>query len=104
MVAHDFQLEFLPAENGLLDQNFVHRAEVEAPADFFLKLLAVVSDPRARPPERERRPDDERESQLLGCLMSRLNRRHHDAFRNVQPDSLHGVFEPQPVFGHFNRP
>ena len=80
----------------------MYRAEVEAPADLFLKLLAVVSDPRACPPERERRPDDERKSQLLGRLKGRLDRRHDHAVRNVQPNSLHGVFEPQPVFGHLD--
>jgi hypothetical protein len=68
VVAHDLHLEFLPAEEALLDQHLVDGRDVEAVGDDPLELLAVVGDAAALAAEGEARADDEGEgAELLGA-------------------------------------
>ena len=60
-VAHHLELEFLPADDRLLDQDLVDGAQVEAAARELAELLDVVGDAAADAAQGERRPDDCRE-------------------------------------------
>ena len=47
LVAHDLHLELLPAEQGFLDEDLVHRARGRARLGHVFELLAVVGDAAA---------------------------------------------------------
>ena len=47
-IAHHFELEFLPAEDALFDQDFVDRRKIEAALQNLFGFLAVVGDAAAR--------------------------------------------------------
>ena len=59
LVAHHLQLEFLPADDRLLDQHFVHRRGIEPALNDRLEFFDVVGDAAAGPAEGERRTDDQ---------------------------------------------
>ena len=61
-VAHHLELEFLPADDRLLHQDFVDRAEAQAARGDLPELLDVVGDAAADAAHRERRTDDRREA------------------------------------------
>src|SRR6185436_625523 len=46
-VAHHLELEFLPADDGLFDEDLVHRAEVQAAAGELAELLDVIGNAAA---------------------------------------------------------
>jgi hypothetical protein len=46
-IAHHLQLEFLPAERALFDQDFVHRRKREAALQNLDQIFAVVGDAAA---------------------------------------------------------
>ena len=62
LVAHDFHLVFLPAEEGFFDEDFVHGRKLNAVLGDGFKLFLVVTDAAARATERERGADDERKT------------------------------------------
>ncbi len=67
LVAHDFHLVFLPAEQRFLDEDFGHGRELEAALGDLLEFFAVVGDAAAGAAEGEGGADDEREAaDLLG--------------------------------------
>ena len=39
VIAHDLQLELFPSKDGLFDQNFVHRRDVEAHLDDIFEVF-----------------------------------------------------------------
>ena len=59
-VAHHLQLELLPTEQGLLDQDLIHRAGIQATQADRPEFLGVVGDAATAAAQRERRPDDAR--------------------------------------------
>ncbi len=65
LVANDLHLELFPADHRLLEQHLARRRLVEAAAHDVLELVAVVGDAAAAAAERERRPHDRREADLL---------------------------------------
>ena len=65
-VAHHLELELLPADAGtFLDEDFVHRTQIDPAGDDLPELLDVVRDAPPHPAQRERRPDDRGEPQSL---------------------------------------
>ena len=62
-VAHHLELELLPADDRFLDEDLVHRAQLEAALGEVAELLDVVGDAAADAAERERRADDQREAE-----------------------------------------
>src|SRR2546426_266051 len=102
-LSHDFHLEFLPAEQGFLDENFRHGRKLEAALGDFLELLAVVSDAAARATEREAGPNDERVTANLfrdgAGFVQRVGRA---ADGNVEADAQHQVLEHLAVFTAFD--
>ncbi len=110
LVADDLHLELLPADQALLDQEFVGRREVEAALADLLELVAVVGDAAAGAAEREARPHDHREAVAAGLgrdaalHCERFLERVGDAgFRRRQSDAGHRVLELEPVLGLLDR-
>ena len=93
MVTHDLKLKFLPAEHRFFHQHFVHRAELQSPADLFFKFLPVVSNARPRPAQRERRPYDERIAEPIRSVERLSHIVRERAARNLKPHPEHQVFE-----------
>src|SRR5262249_400086 len=103
-----FELEFLPADDGFLDEDLVYRAELEPPLDEFAELLDVVGDAAADAAHRERRADDEWKLDPLLAEVAderaRLFPRLPDAtHRHVEADFAHRVLEQLPVLRHLDR-
>ncbi|KAF0138575.1 MAG: hypothetical protein FD153_1229 [Rhodospirillaceae bacterium] len=63
-VAHDLHFIFLPAEDGLLHQHFVHRRRGQSPRHDLFELSGVVGDATAGAGQGERRADDGRDTNL----------------------------------------
>ena len=61
-VAHHLELEFLPADDGFLDEDLVDRAQAQTARREFAKLFDVVGNAAAYTAQRERRTDDRREA------------------------------------------
>ena len=78
-VAHDLQLQLLPPEDRLLDEDLADQAHGQTAADDGLELFHVVGEAAARPPQGVRGTDDHREADPLhdrlclfhGCGRSR---------------------------------
>ena len=68
LVADHLHLVLLPAEHRFLDQHFGGRRGVEAALDDLDELLVVVGDAAAGAAERERRPDDRRQPDIVERL------------------------------------
>ena len=68
-VAHDLHLELLPAQQRLLDEDFLDRRKVQSSRDDAVELFFIVSDAAALSAERERRPDDERERPMSWAIL-----------------------------------
>ena len=64
-IPHHLQLEFLPAENALLDEHLLGGAQIQAPGHDGFELLHVVGDAAAAATQREAGPDDGREAREL---------------------------------------
>ena len=102
-VAHDLELEFLPADHRLLDEDLVDRAELEAALGEIAEFLDVVSDAAADAAERERWPDDQREAERPRELDRFGERACQPALRHVEADLAHRVLEQLPVLGDLDR-
>ena len=64
-IADHLHLELLPAEHALLDQHLVRRRGIEPALDDLGELLPVVADAAARAAQREGRPDDRGQADVL---------------------------------------
>ena len=99
LVAHDFHLVFLPAEQRFFDEDFVDGRKFDAALGDFFKFLAVVGDAAAGAAEREGGADDEREAADLfgdGAGFVHVVRGAGDG--HVEADLEHQVLEDLAVF------
>ena len=99
LVANDLHLEFLPAEDRFLDQHLVGRRGIDAALDDVDELGLVVGDAAAGAAERERRPDDRRQPDLVERLERVGQRLDLLRARGLQPDPLHRLAEASAVLG-----
>ena len=97
-VAHHLELEFLPADHRLLDQDFVDRTELDAAVHQFAELLDVVGDAAAHAPQRERGPDDHGKTEPLDAGVRLLDGARILAGRHLDADRGHRLAELEPVF------
>ena len=103
-VAHHLQLEFLPTEQGLLNQDLIHRAGVQAAQADRPELLGVVSDAAAAAPQGEGRANDPRiAADLIPDSLGLLQGRRDAGGADTHPNATHGLFAQVPVFRLFNR-
>src|SRR5262249_34420485 len=92
-VAHDFELEFLPADDGLLDQGFGDRAELEAAFGQVVKFLGGVGYAAAHAAKRERRANHEREAKRAREFEGLGKRTREAALRDIEANRAHRVLE-----------
>ncbi len=102
-VPHHLQLELLPPDHRLFEQDRVDPARVEPPLDDSVEALRVVGGPPPGPPKGEARPYDHRIADLLGDRPGLFQGTGVPASRNLQADLLHGGLEQLPVLGLLDR-
>src|SRR5208282_2980544 len=103
LVAHDFHLEFLPAEERFFDEDFRDGRKLHAAFGEGVELVAVVGDATAGAAERERGPDDDGKTANLfrhGAGLLQVVRGAADG--HIEADGNHEVFEDLPVFAAFD--
>ena len=99
LVAHHLHLEFFPAEHQFLDQHLAGRRGVDAALDDLDELGLVVGDAAAGAAERERRPDDRRQADVVERFERLHQRLDLVRARRLQPDLPHRVAEQLAVLG-----
>ena len=103
-VAHDLELELLPADHALLEQHLVGRRGVEAGLDHRVELLVGGRHPSPVAAESEAGPDDERQAEpLLEGHPSLGHALDNGAVGHAQPDRGHGLAEFVPGLGPVDR-
>ncbi len=65
LVADDLHLEFFPAEHAFFDQHLARRRGIDAALDDLDEFALVVGDAAAGAAEREGRPDDRRQADIV---------------------------------------
>jgi hypothetical protein len=92
-VAHHLQLELLPAEHALFDEDFVHRRKVEAALQNLGQLFLVVGYAAAGAAEGEAGAQDARVADARGEFLAGLDAVDELRLRRFEADLAHGVFE-----------
>ena len=98
LIAHHFELEFLPAEDAFFDQDFMDRREVDAALQNFFGFFAVIGDAAAGAAHGEAGAQDHGVADARGEFQTFVDRIHQLRLRQFEADLLHGVLEEQPVF------
>src|SRR5918996_5338558 len=102
-VAHDLELELLPACDALFDEGAPNGASVEAVDDGAAELAVVGGRGPSLAAEGEAGADDEGEADL-GCQLLGFGQASDRAARGyIQADSVHGVREELTVLGFTDR-
>ena len=100
LVAHDFHLEFFPAEERFFDKHFVVERGVKTAVHDGLEFFFVVGDTAAGTTEGEARTDDERPaSDGVGDSGRFAHGVCGTGAGEVKPDLEHGFLEQVTVFG-----
>ena len=90
VIAHQLELELVPAEERLLDEHLADRALGERALEQAIELLTSAHGAASVSAQGERRPQDDREGQSLGHV---LDGRDHDRLGNLQAGRAHGLAE-----------
>src|SRR5215218_9186748 len=98
-IAHDLELELLPAGDALLDECRVYRAGVEAVEDGATELAVVTGYGAALAAQGEAGADDEGEADPRGQLFGFGDVAYCAARGNLEPDALHRLPEEPAVLG-----
>ena len=99
LIADNLHLVFFPAQQRLVDQQFVGGRQVEAAGTDFLELFLVVGHPAAGAAHRERRPDNRRKAQLLLDFPGLVHGFGDLRLGTLQADVLHRLVEAVAVLG-----
>ena len=90
-VAHDLELELLPADDALLEQHLVGGRGVEAGLDHRVELLVGGGHPSPVPAQGEAGPDDEGQAEAVVERGAGLGHAvDHRALGHAQADGGHG--------------
>ena len=103
LVAHHLELELFPAADRLLDQNAVHRRELDSVRSGRPQFFDVVRNSPTRPAQRERRADHQRIADAHRDLLRFVDGAGITRARHLDADSEHAVFEQLAVFGRLDR-
>ena len=93
LVADDLHFVFFPAEHALLDQHLAGRGSIDAAFDDVDEFGLVVSDAAAGATEREGRPDDRRQADVVERGERLRQRLDLVRARRRQPDPRHRLAE-----------
>ena len=102
-VAHDLQLELLPACDALLDEGRVYGAGVESVCDGAAEFGVVAGRGPSLAAQGEAGADDEGVTDLLGQLLGFREASDRAARRDLQADTLHRLGEQLAVLGLTDR-
>ena len=102
-VAHDLELELLPPEHRLLDENLVHGGEREPALHDRVEVVVVEGDAASRAAERERGTDDDRVSERLRDGARLLEASGEARAQDVDADFLHRLLEEEAVLAELHR-
>ena len=97
-IAYNFHLVLFPAENGLLNQQFMRRRRIETTFANCQKLIFVVGNTAARTAHGERRTNQRREANLFLCRQSFVHGVTDKRFRARQTDFFHRLLKAATVF------
>ncbi len=97
-VPHHLHLKFFPADQRLVDQEFVGWRKIEPPPANIFEFLAVVGDAATGTTHSKRRPDDTGKTELIGHLQGLLQAVHNVRAGGIQTDCPHGLIKLLPVF------
>src|SRR2546427_7161647 len=98
-ITHHLQLELLPSDDRLFNQDGVHRAQVETALDDAFEFLSVKRKAAAGTAQRKRGTNDTGETDTLNHALRFADVSDDLAARRRKTDLGHGLFEKQPVFG-----
>ena len=98
-VAHDLQLELLPADDRLLNEHLAGRRQVETAGNQLVELLAVVSDAAAATAQGEAGPQHARQPHLIANGLGLGERTSDAAGGHGDADLEHGGLELFAVLG-----
>ena len=101
-ITHDLQFELLPSDNRLLDENCMNRTQIKTALEDAFKFFAIEGNTTAGPAQSERGTDNGGKANILYNPHCFADISHHAASGSREPDIRHGLFEKQPVFGHFH--
>ena len=102
-VAHDLELELLPSEDGLLDEDLVHRRERQSAPDDGLEIVLVEGDASARAAQREGGTDDDGVAERRGDSPGFVDRPRDPREQDLHADPLHGLLEEEAVLAELHR-
>ena len=102
-IAYNLHLVLFPAENGLLNQQFMRRRRIKTTFANRQKLIFVVGNTAARTAHCERRTNQGREADLFLRCQSFVHGVADKRFRARQTDFFHRFFKAAAVFRLVNR-
>ena len=101
-VAHDLELELLPADHRLFEQHFVDGAEIDTSSRKLAELLDVVGDAAADAAERERRANDRGKPDVFDGGEGFVDAAYVAALGHVRADRPHRLPKQQPILGNLD--
>ena len=102
-VAHQLELEFLPAVDGFLDQHVGRGRRGKAVAGHPVDVLGGVGHARAEPAHRERRPHHDRQPEFGDGLANLVHGETHTGAGGFAADLGDDVLELLPVLAALDR-
>ena len=102
-VAHQLELEFLPAVDGFLDQHVGRRGRGEAVACHPVDVVGGVGHARPEPAHRERGPNHDRQAEFLDGLANLVHGETHPGARRFAAHLGDDVLEPLTVLAALDR-
>ena len=102
-IAYNFHLVLFPAENRLLNQQFMRRRRIKTAFANCQKFVFIVGNTAARTTHRERRTNQGREADLFLRCQSFVHGVADKRFRARQTDFFHRFFKAAAVFRLVNR-
>ena len=98
-IPHDLKLVFLPADDGLFEQDLMDGACLEPVRERLLELVRRPCDPSAGPPHGERGAYDDRKTDRRCERDPLIHGPDEPAARRLQPRLVHRRLEELPVLG-----
>ena len=93
-VAHDLQLEFLPAKNRFLDQHLSGRTVEQPPRDYLVEIVVIIRNASASAAHRETGPYDQRiVAELRTNLYGLFHGMRRPTFRKIKVNAPHCLLE-----------
>ena len=102
LVADHLQLQLLPAEDGLLDEDLVDEGSLQAAGHDHFELFLVVDQSAAGAAHGVGGAEDHREAQLLGDGKAFLDAVGDFGAGHLDAQAVHGLLELNTVFAAFN--